>query len=64
MVFLFTTFLSCTKKLKEEPRSTLTPDALNTAQGVHMALDAAYAGTRLFLGNQDFFTVTVNGTDE
>jgi len=57
-------FLSCNKKLIEEPRSTLVPDALNTAQGVQMALDAAYAGTRLFWGNQDFFTITVIGTDE
>jgi hypothetical protein len=42
----------------------LVPDALNTAQGVQMAFDAAYAGTRLFWGNQDYFTVTVIGTDE
>jgi starch-binding outer membrane protein, SusD/RagB family len=64
---LFTTtcsILSCSKKLVEDPRSTLVPDALNTAQGVQMALDAAYAGSRLFWGNQDFFTVTVIGTDE
>src|SRR6478609_5483876 len=60
----FISFFSCTKKLDEKPRSILTPDALNTAQGVQMALDAAYAGTRLFWGNQDFFTVTVIGTDE
>jgi len=63
-ILLFIGLLSCNKKLNEEPRSTLTPDALKTAQGVQMALDAAYAGTRLFWGNQDFFTVTVIGTDE
>src|SRR4030095_9874906 len=63
-LFLFATILSCNKKLIEEPRSTLVPDALNTAQGVQMALDAAYAGARLFWGNQDFFTVTVIGADE
>jgi hypothetical protein len=61
---LFTAFFSCNKKLIEEPRSTLVPGALNTAQGVQMALDAAYAGMRLFWGNQDYFTVTVIGTDE
>ena len=61
---LFTGFISCNKKLIENPRSTLVPGALNTAQGVQMALDAAYAGTRLLWGNQDFFTVTVIGTDE
>jgi len=64
MFLILITFFSCSKKLNEDPRSTLTPDALNTAQGVQMALDAAYAGTRLFWGNQDFFTVTVIGTDE
>jgi len=62
--FFFTLLISCNKKLIEEPRSTLVPAALNTAQGVQMALDAAYAGTRLFWGNQDFFTITVIGTDE
>jgi hypothetical protein len=56
--------VGCNKKLNEEPRSTLVPAALNTAQGVQMALDAAYAGMRLFWGNQDFFTMTVIGTDE
>ena len=50
MFLILITFFSCSKKLNEDPRSTLTPDALNTAQGVQMALDAAYAGTRLFLG--------------
>src|SRR5215204_4202576 len=63
-LFLFTAIFSCNKKLVEEPRSTLVPDALNTVQGVQMALDAAYAGTRLLWGNQDFFTITVIGTDE
>jgi hypothetical protein len=63
-ILLLTAFFSCNKKLIEEPRSTLVPGALNTAQGVQMALDAAYAGTRLFWGNQDYFTVTVIGTDE
>jgi hypothetical protein len=61
---LFIGLFSCTKKLNENPTSTLTPDALNTAQGVQMALDAAYAGARLFWGNQDFFTIAVIGTDE
>ena len=64
LMLLSLSFSRCTKKLNEEPRSILTPDALNTAQGVQMALDAAYAGTRLFWGNQDFFTMTVIGTDE
>jgi hypothetical protein len=54
----------CSKKLIEEPRSVLTPEFLSTTQGFQQGLDAAYAGTRLFWGNQDYFTITVIGTDE
>ncbi len=54
----------CSKKLIEEPRSILTPAFLSTTQGFQQGLDAAYAGTRLIWGNQDYFTVTVIGTDE
>src|SRR5688572_19461708 len=57
-------FIGCSKKLIEEPRSILTPGFLSTTQGFQAGLDAAYAGTRLFWGNQDYFTVTVIGTDE
>jgi len=55
---------SCKKKLIEEPKSLLTPGFLSTTQGFQQGLDAAYAGTRLFWGNQDYFTLTVIGTDE
>lgn len=54
----------CEKKLVEEPRSLLTPAFFSTTQGFQQGLDACYAGTRLFWGNQDYFTVTVIGTDE
>src|SRR5829696_8542394 len=55
---------ACKKMLVEEPKSLLTPGFLATPQGYQAGLDAAYAGTRLFWGNQDYFTVTVIGTDE
>jgi hypothetical protein len=55
---------SCRKKLVEEPRSVLTPEFFSTSQGFQQGLDAGYAGMRLFWGNQDYFTVTVIGTDE
>jgi starch-binding outer membrane protein, SusD/RagB family len=55
---------SCRKKLIEEPRSVLTPEFFSTTQGFQQGLDAGYAGTRLFWGNQDYFTLTVIGTDE
>src|SRR5687768_16827597 len=57
-------FTACNKKLVEEPRSLLTPAFFSTTQGFQQGLDAAYAGTRLFWGNQDYFTITVIGTDE
>src|SRR6266540_5108944 len=55
---------ACRKKLVEEPRSILTPEFFNTVQGFQQGLDAAYASTRLIWGNQDYFTITVIGTDE
>lgn len=55
---------ACRKKLIEEPRSILTPDFFSTEQGFQKGLDAAYASTRLIWGNQDYFTITVIGTDE
>jgi starch-binding outer membrane protein, SusD/RagB family len=56
--------VACSKKLVEEPRSVLTPAFFGTTQGFQQGLDACYAGMRLFWGNQDFFTITVIGTDE
>ena len=55
---------ACRKKLVEEPRSILTPEFFSTPQGFQQGLDAAYASTRLIWGNQDYFTITVIGTDE
>jgi hypothetical protein len=57
-------FASCKKKLIEDPKSVLTPAFFSTTQGFQQGLDAAYAGTRLIWGNQDYFTITVIGTDE
>lgn len=68
--FLYTGLLTvlviagCKKKLTEEPRGLLTPGFFATTQGFQQGLDASYAGMRLFWGNQDFFTITVIGTDE
>jgi len=54
----------CRKKLIEQPRSILTPEFFSTTQGFQQGLDACYASTRLIWGNQDYFTITVIGTDE
>jgi hypothetical protein len=64
LILIIGMLVSCKKKLIEEPRSLLTPSFLSTTQGFQQGLDAAYAGTRLFWGNQDYFTITVIGTDE
>ena len=62
---LVVVFISaCRKKLEEKPRSILTPEFFSTVQGFQQGLDAAYASTRLIWGNQDYFTITVIGTDE
>ena len=68
-IFLFCSGLlmmaaGCNKKLKEEPTSLLTPSFFQTSQGLQAGLDAAYAGMRNFWGAQEYFTVTVIGTDE
>ena len=69
-ILIITTILAavfmqaCRKKLVEEPRSILTPEFFTTTQGFQQGLDAAYASTRLIWGNQDYFTITVIGTDE
>lgn len=55
---------ACQRTLEEKPKSLLTPDFLSTSQGMQLALDAAYGGTRKLWGTQDQFTMTVIGTDE
>jgi hypothetical protein len=55
---------SCSKKLEEQPKSILTPIFLSTAQGLQSGLDAAYAGNRNIYGPEQFFSLTVPGTDE
>ncbi|MCD2422599.1 RagB/SusD family nutrient uptake outer membrane protein [Niabella pedocola] len=55
---------ACSRQLREEPHSILTPEFLSTTQGLQKGLDAAYAGTRNLWGTQNLFTMTVIGTDE
>jgi len=55
---------SCSKQLKENPQSVVTPDFFKTAQGFQSGLDAAYAGMRNNWGTENLFTMTCIGTDE
>ncbi|SEK41021.1 Starch-binding associating with outer membrane [Chitinophaga rupis] len=66
IAFLFVTGLlsGCKKKLVEEPHSILTPDFFTTPQGFDAGLNAAYAGNRWIWGPQDYYTLSVAGTDE
>ena len=54
----------CNKMLEEKPKSVLTPDYLQSVDGIRRAMDAAYAGGRYFWGGQDLFVMTTGGTDE
>lgn len=55
---------SCNKQLIEDPKSSLTPQYFQTAQGFQSGLDAAYAGNRNLWGSEKLMTMTVPGTDE
>jgi hypothetical protein len=54
----------CRDILEEEPRSTLTPDLFETAQGLEGGLTAAYAYLRYYYGTEGGHNLTVYGTDE
>lgn len=54
----------CNKQLIEDPKSSLTPQYFNSAQGFQSGLDAAYAGNRNLWGSENLMTMTVPGTDE
>ena len=54
----------CSKKLQENPQSTVTPAFFSTAQGFQSGLDAAYGGMRNLWGTENLFTTTCIGTDE
>ena len=55
---------SCSKQLKENPQSVITPDFFKTVQGFQSGLDAAYAGMRNLWGTENLFTIACIGTDE
>lgn len=63
-IFALAIFTGCKKQLVEDPHSILVPQNLTSPAGLQLALDASYAGTRNFWGGQDYFFMTVLGTDE
>lgn len=64
LVAALLTQVGCKKTLEEQPKSILTASYFLTPQGLQNGLDAAYAGNRDIYGPENFFTLTVGGTDE
>lgn len=54
----------CNDLLKEEPKSTLTPDYYSTGVGLSSGLTSVYSSFRNFYGNEGGANMTVYGTDE
>ena len=54
----------CTKILKEEPRSTFTPEYFKTEAGVNGGLTAMYYHLRTMYGHAYYYNSGVTGTDE
>ena len=55
---------SCSEILDETPRSTITPQLMQTDQGVELALTSVYSSLRYFWGPVSPYYVMQYGTDE
>ncbi|MEX8547379.1 MAG: RagB/SusD family nutrient uptake outer membrane protein [Mucilaginibacter sp.] len=64
LLVMVLTHFGCKKILDERPKSQLTAAFFLTPQGLQSGLDAAYGGNRYIYGSENFFTLTVGGTDE
>jgi hypothetical protein len=62
MLMLF--FTSCSKILKETPRSVYTPDFFKTEAGVTGGITSLYANLRNIYGNAYYYNTGETGTDE
>lgn len=56
--------LSCNKMLEESPKTQLTPDFFQTAQGVQAGIISSYSGLRWLYGPDGPLCFSVIGTDE
>lgn len=56
--------ISCSDMLDEEPKSTLTPEFFQTAQGLQAGVISAYSGLKWLYGPDGALCFTVAGTDE
>lgn len=64
IVMLMLFFISCSKILKETPRSIYTPDFFNTEAGVTGGITSLYANLRNIYGNAYYYNTGETGTDE
>lgn len=58
------TFSGCSGILDEQPRTIITPEFFQTANGLRSGLTASYAHFRRFIGTEGGMRITVFGTDE
>lgn len=63
-VMLMLLFTSCSKILKETPRSIYTPDFFKTEGGVTGGITSLYANLRNIYGNAYYYNTGETGTDE
>ncbi|MEO7045005.1 MAG: RagB/SusD family nutrient uptake outer membrane protein, partial [Ferruginibacter sp.] len=63
-IMLMLVFTSCSKILKETPRSIYTPDFFSTEAGVSGGITSLYANLRNIYGNAYYYNTGETGTDE
>jgi hypothetical protein len=54
----------CSKILKEQPRSSITPDFFSTSGGILGGIAGVYSDMRNLWGTEGFINITLAGTDE
>lgn len=61
---IFSIGTGCKKLLKEEPRTSFTPEFFKTADGIKGGINSIYANLRTHWGTQIFIQLFSGGTDE
>jgi len=64
VIFVLALMVSCEDFLKEDPKSLLTAQYLETESGVWSALYSAYSDMRYVYGGESAMNATCSGTDE
>ncbi len=64
VIFVLAFTFSCEDFLKEDPKSLLTAQYLETESGVYSALWSAYSDLRYIYGGESAMNATCSGTDE